>query len=145
MICLTSYASAGIQESSNAFSRFGSIQNGEESENAVPQSLVSFSTAREDSSSLKVKSSAGNDGGGKSESSSLSSGRRKTAAKKSKPQVERVSFEECVREVSRQIGWVVQVLVEQKEIFNLATSVLKAIARHLCRWHFLLPNGHVFA
>lgn len=93
---------AGIQESSSAFSRFGSLQDGEEAGNSVHSSTGRSTTvAAENSSSysLRGKSSVSGSGGG-AESSSSSGGRKKTTAKKSKPQLERVSFEECVRQVS---------------------------------------------
>lgn len=98
---------AGIQESSSAFSRFGSLQDGEEAGNSVHSSTGRSTTvAAENSSSYSlrgkssVSGSGGGGGGGGAESSSSSGGRKKTTAKKSKPQLERVSFEECVRQVS---------------------------------------------
>ena len=97
---------AGIQESSSVFSRFVSLQDGEEAGNSV-HSLSggrSATVAAESSSySLRPKGSTGGGVGGGGEPSSSSLGvRRKTGVKKSKPQLERISFEECVRQVSRQ-------------------------------------------
>lgn len=88
---------AGIQESSSAFSRFGSLQDGEETGNSVPSSSRSTTITESSSYSLRVKGSVNGGGGG--ESSSLG-GRKKISTKKSKPQLERISFEECVRQVS---------------------------------------------
>jgi hypothetical protein len=95
-VCFT----AGIQESSSAFSRFGSLQDGEEAGNSV-HSSTTVAAESGSSYSLRGKSSvsgSGSGSGGGAESSS-SSGRKKTTAKKSKPQLERVGFEECVRQV----------------------------------------------
>ena len=79
------------------FSRFGSLRDGEETRNAVDQSSAR-PTVTEHTSSSRIKGSVGVGGGGHGESSS---GRKKTVAKKSKPQqLERISFDECVREVS---------------------------------------------
>ena len=100
---------AGIQESSSAFSRFGSLQDGEETGNSVHPSLRSTTVAESTSYSLKVKGSVSGGGAGGGESLS-SGGRKKTSAKKSKPQLERVSFEECVRQVSWQGRLVIKVI-----------------------------------
>jgi hypothetical protein len=96
-MCLT--CTAGIQESSSAFSRFGSLQDGEEAGNSV-HSSTTVAAESGSSYSLRGKSSvSGSGGSGGGAESSSSGGRKKTTTKKSKPQLERVGFEECVRQV----------------------------------------------
>lgn len=84
---------AGIQESSNVFSQFGSLHDRETAENRIQSGRTSASVT----DSFQGVGSSGAD---VRHAETSSGAKKKSSSKKNKAQQERISFDECVRDVS---------------------------------------------